>query len=152
VKVWLPSILWLAVIMLESTDLASAQHTSRVLYPVFHFLFGVDSVRFAIYHAVMRKIGHFVGYFTLSVLLFRSWRATFPRLSTRWCLQWSTVAFFSASLVAALDEWHQTFIPSRTGTVRDVLLDNSAALVAQIVLFAILRTRSVGVQEPIGVP
>jgi VanZ family protein len=152
VKVWLPSVLWLAVIMLESTDFASAQHTSRVLYPVFHFLFGVDSVRFAIYHAVLRKIGHFVGYFTLGVLLFRSWRATFPRLSTRWCLQWSTVAFFSASLVAAFDEWHQTFIPSRTGTARDVLLDSSAALVAQIVLFVILRTRSVGVQEPIGVP
>jgi len=36
-----------------------------------------------------------------------------------------------------------------------VFLDSSAALVAQIVLFAILRTRSVGVQEPlrpIGVP
>jgi|SRR6516225_12028123 VanZ family protein len=141
--------------MLESTDLGSAQHTAQVLYPVFHFLFEVDPARFAVYHAVLRKVGHFVGYFTLSVLLFRSWRATFPRLSTRWCLQWSTVAFFSASLVAALDEWHQTFIPSRTGTVRDVFLDSSAALVAQIVLFAILRTRSVGVQEPlrpIGVP
>ena len=28
--------------------------------------------------AIIRKTGHFVGYFTLSWLLFRSWRDTFP--------------------------------------------------------------------------
>jgi len=95
-----------------------------------------------VWHAVIRKTGHFVGYFTLSVLLFRSWRASFPRLSTRWCLQWSTLAFLCTALVAILDEWHQTFLPSRTGTVRDVVLDSSAGLVAQIALFAILRRQS----------
>jgi VanZ family protein len=45
------------------------------------------------------------------------------------------------ALVACLDEWHQTYLPSRTGTLHDVLLDSVAALVAQIVLFAILRSR-----------
>src|SRR5205823_7535644 len=112
---------WLAVIVLESTNLGSAEHTSRILYPIFHLLFGMDLARFAAWHAVLRKTGHFVGYFTLSVLLFRSWRATFPRLSTRWCLQWASVAFLSTSLVAMLDEWHQSFLNSRTGTLRDVL-------------------------------
>ena len=135
--------------MLESTDLGSAEHTRRVLYPVFHFLFGMDLGRFAGWHAVLRKIGHFVGYFALSVLLFRSWRATFPRLSTRWCLQWSTVALLSTSLVASLDEWHQSFLPSRTGTVLDVLLDSSAALVAQIALFSLLRMRSLRIEDPL---
>jgi VanZ family protein len=80
-----------------------------------------------------------VWYFILSVILFRSWRVTFPRLSTRWCLQWATVALVSTSLVAMLDEWHQSFLPSRTGTFRDVILDSTAGLVAQIALFAILR-------------
>jgi VanZ family protein len=46
-----------------------------------------------------------------------------------------------AALVASLDEWHQTYIPSRTGTFHDVLLDSAAALVAQILLFIILRSR-----------
>ena len=139
---WLPSAIWLAIIATESTNLGSADHTSRILYPIFHFLFGTDPARFAVWHAVIRKTGHFVGYFTLSVLLFRSWRASFPRLSTRWCLQWSTLAFLCTALVAILDEWHQTFLPSRTGTVRDVVLDSSAGLVAQIALFAILRRQS----------
>jgi VanZ family protein len=99
----------------------------------------MDPARFEGWHFLLRKIGHFVGYFTLSVLLFRAWRATFPRLSTRWCVQWAMVAFLSTSLVAMLDEWHQSFLPSRTGTFRDVILDSSAGLAAQIVLFAILQ-------------
>lgn len=93
---------------------------------------------------VLRKSGHFIGYFTLSVLLFRSWRGTFPRLSTRWCLQWATIALFSTSLVASLDEWHQTFLPSRTGRVHDVILDSAAALAAQITIFIIIRSQGSG--------
>jgi VanZ family protein len=140
--VWLPSAIWLAIITMESTNLGSADHTSRILYPIFRFLFEMDPARFAVWHAVLRKTGHFVGYFTLSVLLFRSWRASFPRLSTRWCLQWGTLAFLGTALVATLDEWHQSFLPSRTGTIRDVVVDSSAGLAAQIALFAILHGQS----------
>jgi VanZ family protein len=138
-KVWFPSGVWLAVIALESTNLGSAEHTRRILYPIFHFVFGMDLARFDTWHALLRKIGHVVGYFILSVLVFRSWRATFPRLSTRWCLQWATVALLSTSLVAMLDEWHQSFLLSRTGTFRDVMLDSTAGLVAQIAIFAAMR-------------
>ena len=101
------------------------------------------------WHGLLRKTGHVVGYFTLSVLLFRSWRATFPRISTRWCLQWATVALLNTSLVAMFDEWHQSFLPSRTGTFRDVMLDSSAGLLAQIVLFAILRTQRSGIEKSV---
>jgi VanZ family protein len=138
--VWLPSAVWLAVITLESTSLGSAEHTGRILYPIFRF-FEMDLVQFAVWHAFLRKTGHFVGYFMLSILLFRSWRATFPRLSTRWCLQWATVAFLSASLVSMLDEWHQSSLNSRTGTLRDVVLDSGAALAAQIVV-ALVRAQN----------
>ena len=138
-KVWLPSVFWLAVIATESTNLGSSEHTQRILYPILHYLFGIGRQRFEIWHVVLRKTGHFVGYATLSVLLFRSWRGTFPRLSTRWCQQWATLAFACTVLVAALDEFHQSFLPSRTGTFRDVVLDSTAALVAQIAIFVILR-------------
>lgn len=137
-KVWLPSAIWLAVIGIESTNLGSAEHTGRILYPIFHLLFGMAPERFSQWHAVLRKTGHFVGYFTLSVLLFRSWRTSFPRLSARWCLQPAMLAFLCTCLVAVLDEWHQSFLPSRTGTFRDVILDSSAGFIAQIGLFAIL--------------
>jgi len=145
--VWIPSAIWLTVIAVESTNLGSAEHTGRILYPILHFLFEMDRARFAVWHALLRKTGHIVGYFTLSVLLFRSWRATFPRLSTRWCLQWATVALLSTSLVAMLDEWHQSFLPSRTGTFRDAILDGTAGLVAQIALFAILRKQRLRMEK-----
>ena len=140
IKVWLPSAVWLAVIAVESTNLGSMEHTGRILYPIFQFLFGMDPVKFAGWHPLLRKAGHVVGYSLLSVLLFRSWRGTFPRLSTRWCFEWATVALFTTALVASLDEWHQSYLPSRTGTVRDVILDTAAGLLAQIVLFVILRS------------
>jgi VanZ family protein len=47
------------------------------------------------------------------------------------------------------DEWHQSFLPSRTGTFRDVMLDSSAGLLAQIVLFAILRTQRSGIEKSV---
>ena len=145
-KVWLPSVIWLAVIVIESTNLGSSQHTGQILYPIFHYLFAISRERFATFHAVLRKTGHFVGYFTLSVLLFRSWRGTFPRLSTRWCRQWAMLGFVCTALVSVLDEFHQSFLPSRTGTFHDVVLDSFAALVAQIVLFVILRKRNTGIE------
>jgi VanZ family protein len=52
-----------------------------------------------------------------------------------------------AALVSCLDEWHQTFLPSRTGRLHDVVLDSAAALIAQIVLFLILRKK---ISEPVS--
>lgn len=138
---WLPSAVWLAVIAVESTNLGSAENTGRLLYPIFHFLFGMSTVTFATLHMVLRKTGHVIGYSILSILLFRSWRATFPRLSTRWCMQWASLAVLGTALVASLDEWHQTYLPSRTGALHDVILDTSAAIAVQTALFAILRLR-----------
>lgn len=135
-KTWIAAGLWLFLIAGESTDLASAYNTSRILYPILHFLMGLDPIRFLTWHFYIRKLGHFVGYFMLSLLLFRAWRATLRGASlSGWSIQWAGIAFFMTTLVASLDEWHQTYLPSRTGTVHDVFLDSIAALVAQIVIF-----------------
>jgi VanZ family protein len=142
-KAWLPAIIWLCIIRIESTNYLSADNTGRWLYPFFHFLLGLDLARFEVWHHYIRKTGHFVGYFTLSFLLFRAWRATLPMASSAaWCARWGTIAFLMTVLVASLDEWHQTFLPSRTGTVRDVILDSLAALAAQIVIFTWLKGRA----------
>jgi VanZ family protein len=138
-KTWIAALLWMMLIAIESTDWLSAQHTSRILYPLLHFLIGLDLVRFEVWHHYIRKLGHFIGYFTLSFFLFRAWRATL-RLpwAPRWALRWGAIAFFMSAMVASLDEWHQTFIPSRTGAIRDVILDSCAALTAQLLIFLYL--------------
>lgn len=143
VQTWIAAILWLVLIAIESTDWLSASNTSRFLYPILHFLTGVDPIRFLVWHYYIRKVGHFSGYFGLSFLLFRAWRATIPFAGTAsWSIRWARIAFFMTTLVAALDEWHQTHLASRTGDFHDVLLDSTGAFAAQLVIFLWLRWRS----------
>lgn len=135
-KAWIAAILWLILIAIESSALLSAHNTSRILYPLLHFLFGLDWERFDVWHFYIRKAGHVIGYGILSVLLFRAWRATLPAMSdVKWTLRWTTIAVLGTALVASLDELHQSFIPSRTGTIRDVVLDTCAGIAAQGIIF-----------------
>jgi VanZ family protein len=139
-KAWIAAILWLIVIAIESSALLSASNTSRILYPLLHFLFGMDWERFHYWHFYIRKAGHVVGYGILSILLFRAWRATLPAMSNvQWTPRWANIAILGTALVASLDEWHQSFIPSRTGAVRDVVLDTGAGIAAQVLVLLWLR-------------
>ena len=139
-KAWIAAILWLTLIVIESSGTFSSENTGRFLYPLLHFLFGVDLFHFPIWHFLLRKTGHVIGYGALSIFLFRAWRATIPVAGRdHWSLVWARIAFFMTALVASLDEWHQSFLPSRTGSIRDVALDSAAAIVAQVLLYLVLR-------------
>ena len=134
-KAWIAAILWLIVIAIESSALLSASNTSRILYPLLHYLFSMDWEHFQQWHFYIRKGGHVVGYAILSILAFRAWRETFPaRGSPPWTMRWASIAVLMTAFVASLDEWHQSFIPSRTGTPRDVALDTVAGIAAQVLI------------------
>ena len=138
-KTWIAAILWLIVIAIESTAWLSAHNTSRILYPLLRDLFGLSWERFEHIHFFIRKGGHVFGYGLLSILLFRAWRETLPSATaTKWMLRWAAIAVLGTAFVASLDEWHQSFIPSRTGTPQDVLLDTCAGIAAQILLFLVV--------------
>ncbi len=135
-KAWIAAILWLIVIAIESSTYLSSHNTSRILYPLLHFLFGMNHARFEHWHVYIRKGGHVFGYGLLSVLLFRAWRETLPALGNpKWTVRWANIAVLGTVLVASLDEWHQSYLPSRTGTPWDVLLDTCAGIGAQMLLF-----------------
>jgi len=143
-KAWIAAILWLIVIAIESTAWLSAHNTSRFLYPIFHFLFGISRENFEPWNFLLRKTGHVVGYGFLSFLLFRAFRETLPQLTQigrnlRWTFRWSAIAVLGTAMVASLDEWHQTFIPSRTGRWQDVVLDTSAGIAVQALGFLFYR-------------
>lgn len=135
-KAWIAAILWLILIAIESTALLSARNTSRILYPLLHYFFGMDWDHFEVWHYFIRKSGHVVGYGILSTLLFRAWRATLPAMSdVKWTPRWASIAVLGTALVASLDEWHQSFIPTRTGAVSDAVLDTCAGMGAQVLIF-----------------
>jgi hypothetical protein len=67
---WWPVVVWLGVIRVESTDMASAANTSGLLYTVISAVAPhIDSAFVDRLDEVLRKTGHFVGYGILSALV-----------------------------------------------------------------------------------
>ena len=140
---WVPAVLSIIVIALESTATMSAQNTSRWLYPVWVHLFGpITAAHWNEVHHLIRKTGHFVGYGFVSVAFFYSWRQTLRRMAVQHWTLWrraSMLAVGCTLLVAMSDEFHQSFLPSRTSSPIDVCIDVSGAITAQLVLLLTIQ-------------
>jgi len=129
---WLPAIVWACVISSLSTDTFSADHTGRFIIPVLRWVFPhASDPSILLMHALIRKCAHFVEYFVFSVFLTHGLRGK----ERGWKLRWALWAVAIAAGYAALDEFHQWFVPSRTASPWDALLDTTGAAVAQIVLW-----------------
>jgi VanZ family protein len=138
-RAWWPAIVWILIIACESTDTFSSEHTGSILLRLVNAIFGdVDLQKFDTFHHYLRKTGHVIGYGMLSLLLLRGWRASF-KYTRSLLLRATLLAWLGTAFVAAMDEWHQSYIPSRTGTVWDVLLDSTAGLVFLLVAHLYLR-------------
>jgi VanZ family protein len=130
---------WVALISIESTDWLSAQHTGSMLYQVATALFGtINLKKFLVFHFYLRKAGHVTGYGMLSLLLLRGWRHTLDP-ARAWLGRITLLSWLGTVFVAAMDEWHQSYIPSRTGTWHDVVLDSAAGLVFLLIAYTWLR-------------
>jgi VanZ family protein len=137
---WLPAALSVVMIAIESTATMSAENTSRWLYPLWVHLFGpINAPHWEDVHHLIRKTGHFVGYGSVSVAFLYGWLRTLRRTSGRYRPIWPRAAFLAVActlLIAALDEYHQSFLPSRTSSPLDVCIDLCGAVAAQLLLFA----------------
>ena len=130
-KYWLPVLIWLGLIFIGSTDLLSAEHTSRFLIPFLHWLDPrISWAAINTIHTVIRKLGHVIEYAILAVLLWRALRGgkSFEaRTAISFVLVW-----FACVILAASDEFHQSFVPSRTASARDAMIDIGGAFVGLI--------------------
>ena len=131
---WWPAILWAVVIGGFSTSGFSSDSTARYIIPALHWLLPFASQRVLLrIHHVIRKGAHVGEYFILSVLVLRSIRAGRREVH----LAWAALTIAIVAAYAALDEWHQGFAPGRDVEVSDILLDTSAAVLAQGFLFLV---------------
>ena len=122
---------------MESTAYFGSDHTSGPLRWIWEHLFGqVSDERWELFHHLIRKTGHFVGYGTMGLLWLRAWWLSLPRAGF---LLDATLALLGTALVASADEFHQSFLPNRTGVPSDVLLDCTGAVVLQLLVYVILR-------------
>ena len=132
VKNWLPAIAWACLISSLSTDVFSSEHTSRFILPALHWLFPHASVEtLGLMHAVIRKTAHLTEYFIFSIFLIHGLRGK----ERGWTLRWAIWAVAIAAGYAALDEFHQSFVASRTASPWDALLDTVGASLAQVFLW-----------------
>jgi VanZ family protein len=136
---WLPVAVGIGVILMESTVWFGSNHTSGPLRWLWETLFGpVTNARWGGIHHLIRKSGHFFGYGAIGLAWLRAWWMTLPR--SRF-LPDAFLALLGTALVASCDEWHQCFLPNRTGTPWDVLLDCCGAIALQSVVYIYMRLK-----------
>ena len=129
---YLPLIVWLGFISYASSDNFSAGNTSRIIGPLILWLFPNTSPEtLAIIHFVTRKIAHFTEYAILGFLAARAFR-TSPRVAIR--ERWVLICVTLIVVNALLDEYHQSFVPSRTASLFDSFIDMAGGLTALIVI------------------
>jgi VanZ family protein len=126
---YLPLVVWLAFIFFASSDSFSATNTSRIIGPLVLWLFPHTSPEtLATIHFITRKLAHFTEYAILGFLAARAFR-TYPR--------WFLISAILIVVYALLDEYHQSFVPSRTASIFDSFIDMAGGISALI--FASLR-------------
>jgi VanZ family protein len=134
--------LWLCVLTAFSTDTFSAEHTGSVLLKIIHLFYGgLSAQQFQALHFLVRKAAHFFSYGILGVFAFYSWRASLPARA-RWTPKWSALALLLTLAAGAMDEFHQSYVASRTSSPRDVMLDMMGAVFFQIVIASFTRLSS----------
>jgi VanZ family protein len=122
---WAPLAVWLGAIFYFSTDVLSSEHTSRFVEPAIRWLLpGASRETVEMFHIVVRKCGHLSEYAMVGLLAFRGVRAG---RSVRFRARWAVAAFAIAAVYALTDEFHQTFVPSRTPSPVDVAIDTCGA-------------------------
>jgi VanZ family protein len=122
---------WMIIIFLFSHQSAEVSNQNNELIVYIFDLLGLDlhSAFGEIIDYIIRKIAHFAEYFILYILFYNVFkeRKTFSK-----SLLYSLIGVF---LYACTDEFHQIFVPGRTGKIGDVIIDTAGGLVALTVIY-----------------
>ena len=139
-RLWLPVVLWAALILSASNDSFSVGHSGGWLRRIA----GQDLPLWI--HYGIRKVAHVVEYAILSALAFRAAAATWGQRGR----VGFTVAVLIALLGASTDETRQSRTVTRRGAPDDVLLDVSSA--ALTVALIVRRRRAANLRQPSSAP
>ena len=80
----------------------------------------------------IRKLAHATEYAVFAMLLCGVWLDVRRKRKVSALFAWGT-----ATVYAATDEFHQLFVPGRSGQVKDVLLDSCGAAVGVLILMLV---------------
>ena len=138
VRRYAPLVVWMGFIYFASTGEFSASNTSRIIGPVLRWLFpDISPEKLVLAHFIVRKVAHFLEYAILAWLAARAFTTSSHQTLRRYWFLLSLLLITSYSL---LDEYHQSFVPSRTGSIYDSFLDMSGGLTA-LLLYAFWQSK-----------
>ena len=134
-----PLVVWMAFIFLASTGEFSASNTSRIIGPLLRWLFpNISEEQLTLAQSITRKVAHFAEYAILAWLAARAFTTSSHQALRR---QWLLISLLLVVVYSLSDEYHQSFVPSRTGSIYDSLIDISGGLAA-LLLYAFWRRRT----------
>jgi VanZ family protein len=137
-----PLLAWAAFVLFASSANFSASNTSRIIRPLLLWLIpNITEPSLLRVHFFVRKAAHFTEYALLALFAARAFR-TSGLAAVRH--SWWLAAFALVAAVALTDEYHQSFLPSRTGTIYDSLLDMTGGATALAALALLLSARRRG--------
>ena len=133
---WIPVVLWACLISSFSTDTFSQERTAGVLIPFLQGLLPHASPQtLESLHYLIRKCAHVFEYFLFGLLVFRAIRGP----GRGWTARWAAATLIVCAAFAAGDEFHQSFVPTRTASPWDVLLDTLAAGVSLFLIWLLAK-------------
>jgi len=130
----------MALIFSASSDVNSFAHSSRIIGPLLHWLFPQmpdDTMYFIV--LVVRKCAHLTEYAVFALLLWRALRKPVKNDPRPWIWREARLALLIVALYAASDEFHQSFVPTRTALVSDVFVDIAGGAIGLLALWAFGR-------------
>jgi VanZ family protein len=136
-----PLVLWTGLIFFLSSNQGSMSETSRFIGPLLHFLFpSASDEEIQLVHFYIRKAAHVTEYVIFALIAYRAFALSPGRVRRKYRF---IVPVLLAAAVASIDEFNQSFEPSRTSSPYDVLLDISGAVTALLALGAICYLKKI---------
>lgn len=140
------TLLWMSLIFLfssqpgeESTEVSTwvGRGIGRIFVPGFQDAAPSAQEAWALQiDFYVRKGAHFSVYLVLGMLLTASFLTFCPAAQLRTRI---LIPFALGVLYAASDEFHQLFVPGRSGQVRDVCIDSSGVMIGILLLTLVLH-------------
>ena len=131
---WAITLAWAGNISFLSTGSFGGSVTGWLLKDLLSFAhIHLPGPTFEIVHFLIRKLAHCTEYGMLALFLYYSFTFRQPE---RWNTRSAVCAAIVAGLFSLTDEYHQSFVPGRTASIKDCGIDTFGALAGMVLLYA----------------
>ncbi|MGM8213913.1 VanZ family protein [Virgibacillus sp. W0430] len=147
---WLAVFIWMGCIFYLSHQPATnsdalSSNLTQVIMEWFTTIAPQVEIQWDMLHHLIRKNAHFIAYFILGVVVLNALQqltASTQKVECRINVKNFSISLLICICYALSDEFHQLFIPGRSGEWRDVGIDSAGAIAGISTLFIIQKIKN----------